>query len=133
MTGHSLDHQSRVKESFASWDKAVMICGMYNRDAKTDSYYYVQKVDHDESDYLTTDRELDKVFIVDDNDNQLEVSFNVDEDGNAEDIAIEGTSIHSLDLSDQLIRMVENSVEDAIEYIMTLDETDSMPDSIYDF
>lgn len=107
-----------VKEAFTDWNKAVITLAMYNRDSVANQYYYIKKTELDESEYYTTDRELNQVFVKDEHDNSIEVKFDVDSDGDAYDVNIEGTDIESLDLSSDLKRMISLSIEDAIEYII---------------
>lgn len=107
-----------VKEAFTDWNKAVITLAMYNRDSVANQYYYIKKTELDESEYYTTERELNQVFVRDEHDNSIEVKFDVDSDGDAYDVNIEGTDIESLDLSSDLKRMISLSIEDAIEYII---------------
>jgi len=121
----------QVKESFMNWDKAVITCGMYNRDKAKDEYYYIKENELDESDDLTTERDGSKVFIVDDNDNSIEVTFTVDQDGDFDDLEIQGSDLSMLDLSKELQGMIFNSVLDAIENMIE-ESANNQPDSIYD-
>ena len=114
-----------------NWDKAVITCAMYNRDAVQDEYYHIKANELDESDDVTTSRECEKVFVVDDNDNAIEVSFEVDEDGDPYNIEIANSLISTLELSTDLKRTIENSVNDAIEYMIE-ESANNQPDSIYD-
>ena len=122
-----------VKEAFTNYDKAVLTLAMYNRDSPSkDVYYHIQTIELDESEYLISDVEDDKVFVEDENGNAIDVNYQIDHHGGAGIISVAGHDIDNLPISDHLKRMITNDVENAIEWVMSEDRNPEPADSKYD-
>jgi hypothetical protein len=100
---------SLIKEAFLDYEKAVITCGIYNSN-NLDEYksFSIVSTEICESTELHIQQEKGIVFITDENNNRLDVEYFFDEDGEVNEVTIEGTNIEFLNFSDSFALQIYN-------------------------